>query len=38
MAGSFDTADGLSPNRIAKWDGAAWSGLGAGIGAAARGN
>jgi len=30
--GSFTTADGVSANRIAKWDGSSWSPLGSGMG------
>jgi hypothetical protein len=30
-AGMFDTADGAPANRVARWDGTAWSALGEGI-------
>ncbi len=32
-AGAFTTAGGVSANRVAKWDGAAWSALGSGVNA-----
>ncbi len=36
VAGSFTTVGGVSANRIAKWDGAAWSPLGTGLDAEVR--
>src|ERR1043166_4598902 len=32
VGGSFTTAGGSSANRVAKWDGTAWTALGSGIG------
>lgn len=31
VGGTFTTAGGVSANRIAKWDGSAWSALGSGM-------